>query len=135
IFGHGWRSGRGEPCCSLKNAIMTFFNLAKCGAKLRTEAQNIDVRRYFGIASLRCSSPSKKSTGRLPLTASSLECPAVGTDVALLASGRRQTPRKPRFGQRGRWIFRHQRVNFQRPAASNLVGEFCNDPPFYGAKA
>jgi hypothetical protein len=37
----------------LKNAIVAFFNLAKCGAKLRTEAQNNDLRRYFAIATVR----------------------------------------------------------------------------------
>jgi hypothetical protein len=37
----------------LKNAIVAFFNLAKCGAKLRTKAQNNDLRRNFAIASLR----------------------------------------------------------------------------------
>jgi hypothetical protein len=37
----------------LKNAVVAFFNLAKCGAKLRTKAQNNDLRRHFGIASMR----------------------------------------------------------------------------------
>jgi len=47
----------------LKKTIVAFFNLAKCGAKLRTEAQNNDLRRYFVIASLRWRSLSSKSTG------------------------------------------------------------------------
>ena len=47
----------------LKNALVAFFNLAKCGAKLRTEAQNNDLRRYFVIASMRCRSLLIKSTG------------------------------------------------------------------------
>jgi hypothetical protein len=34
--------------------ILAFFNLAKCGAKLRTEAQNNDLCRCFVIASWRC---------------------------------------------------------------------------------
>jgi hypothetical protein len=41
------------PISLLKNAVVALFNLAKCGAKLRTEAQNNDLRRYFGIASMR----------------------------------------------------------------------------------
>ncbi len=47
----------------LKNAVVAFFNLAKCKAKLRTEAQNNDLRRNFVIASVRCHSPSNSSTG------------------------------------------------------------------------
>jgi hypothetical protein len=47
----------------LKNAVVAFFNLAKCRAKLRTEAQNIALRRYFVIASVRSSSLSIESTG------------------------------------------------------------------------
>jgi hypothetical protein len=47
----------------LKNAVVAFFNLTKCGAKLRTKAQNNDLRRYFVIASMRCRSPLNKSTG------------------------------------------------------------------------
>ncbi len=38
----------------LKNAVVAFFNVAKCEAKLRTEAQNNDLRRYSVIASMRC---------------------------------------------------------------------------------
>jgi hypothetical protein len=41
------------PSSLLKNAVLAFFNLAKCGAKRRTEAQNHDLRRYFAIASMR----------------------------------------------------------------------------------
>ncbi len=37
---------------------MAYFNLAKCGAKLRTEAQNNDLRHYFEIASTRSHSLS-----------------------------------------------------------------------------
>ena len=43
----------GTASSPLKDAIVAFFNLAKCGAKLRTEAQNNDLRRYFVIASVR----------------------------------------------------------------------------------
>ncbi len=42
---------------------MACFNLAKCGAKLRTEAQNNDLRRHFEIASVRSRSPLNTSTG------------------------------------------------------------------------
>jgi hypothetical protein len=42
----------------LKNAVVAFFNLAKCGAKLRTKSQNNDLRRHFVIASMRWRSPS-----------------------------------------------------------------------------
>jgi len=47
----------------LKKAIVAFFNLAKCRAKLRTEAQNNDLRRYSVIASLRWRNQLSKSTG------------------------------------------------------------------------
>jgi hypothetical protein len=46
----------------LKNAVVAFFNLAKCEAKLRTEAQNNDLRRHFVIASMRRRSLSNSST-------------------------------------------------------------------------
>jgi hypothetical protein len=48
----------------LKNAVVAFFNLAKCEAKLRTEAQNNDLRRHFVIASMRRRSLSNSSTDR-----------------------------------------------------------------------
>jgi len=47
----------------LKHAILAFFNLAKRLAKLRTEAQNNDLHRYFDIAFLRCRSLLNISTG------------------------------------------------------------------------
>jgi hypothetical protein len=47
----------------LKSAFVAFFNLASCGAKLRTAAQNSDERRYFVIASVRCHSLLNFSTG------------------------------------------------------------------------
>ena len=62
---------RWKSISPLKNALAS-FNLAKCGAKLRTEAQYNDLRRstqrlstgrYFVIASMRCRSLLSKSTG------------------------------------------------------------------------
>ncbi len=47
----------------LKNAVLAFFNLAKCEAKLLTAAQNNDLRRNSVIASMRCSSLLSASTG------------------------------------------------------------------------
>ena len=52
----------GRPNSPLKNAVVEIFNLARCGAKLRTKAQNNDLRRHFGIASMRWRSPSNTST-------------------------------------------------------------------------
>jgi hypothetical protein len=38
----------------LKKAVVAFFNLAKCGAKLRTARKITPARRgYFAIASMR----------------------------------------------------------------------------------
>ncbi len=36
----------------LKNAILAFLNLAKCGAEPHTKAQNNDLRRHFVITSV-----------------------------------------------------------------------------------
>jgi hypothetical protein len=62
-LGRGELERRKSPSSLLKNAFVTFFNLTKCGAKLRTEAQNNDLRRYFVIASMRCRNLLIKSTG------------------------------------------------------------------------
>jgi hypothetical protein len=48
----------------LKNAIVAFFNLAKCEAKLRTARKITPTSRgYFVIASMRCNSLLIQSTG------------------------------------------------------------------------
>jgi len=47
-----WPTG-GRRSCPLKKAIVAFFNLAKGGAKLRTEARNNDLRRHSVISPFR----------------------------------------------------------------------------------
>ena len=55
LFGEGTERSialRPQPSSLLKNAILAFLNLAKCGAEPHTKAQNNDLRRHFVITSV-----------------------------------------------------------------------------------
>jgi len=47
--------------CLLKNAIVAIFNLSQLRVELRAKAQNIDLRRNFGIKSMRSGSPLRNA--------------------------------------------------------------------------